>query len=286
VTLAVPTRPLVRWHGGKWKIAPWVIAHFPKHACYTEVFGGGASVLLRKPPARAELYNDMDDTIVALFRILRDRTSAQELIRLLHLTPFAREEFHAAYERSDDPIEDARRTIVRSFMGYGSDGTAGTYRTGFRSTVTSTLKLPASEWATYPLALQAIVERLQCVVIDNRPAIPLLRQVDAAHTLHYLDPPYLPSTRSSGNRRRGQGYHVYEHELTEEDHVELLAVLQDLEGMVVLSGYPSELYDGTLTGWRSVQRQAYADGGRARVECLWLNPATVAALEHGPLFAL
>lgn len=280
-----PTRPLVRWHGGKWKIAPWIVGHFPKHACYTEVFGGGASVLLRKPRARAELYNDLDQTIVALFRILRDPVAAEELIRLLHITPFARAEFDAAYERSDDPIEDARRTIVRSFMGYGSDGTSGVYKTGFRSTVTSTLKLPATEWATYPTALRLVIERLAGVVIESRPALDLLQQMDAPHTLHYIDPPYLPSTRSQGNRRRGAGYHVYEHELSEEDHVELLELLGRLQGMIVLSGYPSELYDRALLGWRRVTRKAYADGGRERVECIWTNPAAIAAIEHGPLFA-
>ena len=282
---AAPTRPIVRWHGGKWKIAPWVIAHFPKHACYTEVFGGGASVLLRKPRSRAELYNDLDVTIVSLFRVLRDRAAAEELVRLLRLTPFAREEFEAAYERSADPVEDARRTIVRSFMGYGSDGTAGVYKTGFRTTVTSTLKLPATEWATYPDSLRLVVDRMDRVVLENKDALLLLRQMDAPHTLHYLDPPYLPETRSQGNRRRGAGYHVYEHELSTEDHGALLDLALDLEGMIVLSGYPSPLYDEKLSGWRRVQRGAYADGGRARVECLWINPAAVAALEHGPLFA-
>ena len=283
----------MRWHGGKFRIADWIIKFFPKHHAYTEGYGGGGSVLICKEPARSEVYNDLNRTMVSLFRILQDRDpdgnplpgAAAELIRLLNITPFAREEFELAYQVADCPIEAARRTLIRSFMGYGSDGTCGIYKTGFRATVTSTWKLPATEWATYPAALQLLVPRMRKVVIENTNAIELIKRMDAPHTLHYVDPPYLPSTRSAGSRRRGAGFHVYEHELTYEEHVELLEELDRLEGMVVLSGYPSELYDSRLADWRRVQRKAYADGGRARTEVLYINQAAVAALEHGPLFA-
>jgi len=88
-----PTRPVVRWHGGKWLRAPWIITHFPPHRVYVEPFGGGGSVLLRKPRAYAEVYNDLDNEVVDLFRVLRDRELATRLIELLRLTPFARAEF-------------------------------------------------------------------------------------------------------------------------------------------------------------------------------------------------
>lgn len=289
-------RPLLRWHGGKWRIAPWIISYFPRHHLYTEVYGGAASVLLRKPRVGPEIYNDLDGTLVQLFRLLRDRDQAAELIRRLELTPYAREEFKAAYEPTSDPVEVARRTIVRSYMGFGSDGTTGIYPTGFRANVTSHLKLPAQEWAAYPEALRLIVDRVKAVTIENSDATKILAVYDAPSTLHYIDPPYLPETRSSGNRRRGKGFHVYEHELETEDHVALLNFLTTLKGMVVLSGYPSELYDALLPGWQRHEKEAYADGGRARRECIWLNPAAQAArldgkrprrkaLEHpGPLF--
>jgi DNA adenine methylase len=254
-----------------------------------EPFGGGASVLLRKPAAYAEVYNDLDRRLVALFRVLRDREQAAELIRLLELTPFAREEFHLAYEETEDPVESARRTVIRSFMGFGSDGTAGVYRTGFRCNVTASGSTPASAWKNYPEALTAAVERLRAVVLDNRPAAAVMKQYDAPATLFYVDPPYLPSTRSQGNRRRrGPGtaaFEVYAHELSEEDHVLLLQELQGLAGMVVLSGYPSELYDSKLLGWRRAEKKTHADGGLKRTEVIWINPACQEALEHGPLFS-
>jgi len=281
----VTNRPILRWHGGKWRIAPWIIGHFPPHKTYVEPFGGAASVLLRKPPSVAEVWNDLDETLVSLFRLLRMPDAAERLIHLLELTPYAREEFYLAYEPTDDPIGRARRTIVRSFQGFGSDGTNGVYRTGFRANISSTLKLPAREWATYPDALRQIIKRFRMVLIENIDAMSLMRRVDAPTTLHYVDPPYLPDTRSAGSRRRGAGYHVYVHDMETADHHELLSSLMELQGMVVLSGYPSELYNSTLSGWSRVDRIAYADGARKRTESLWINPAAQAAMPLPRLIA-
>ena len=92
-----PTRPVLRYMGGKWRLAPWILRHLPPHRTYVEPFGGAASVLLRKPRAYAEIYNDLDGEIVSLFRVLRDPEAAAELVRRIALTPFAREEFDGNY---------------------------------------------------------------------------------------------------------------------------------------------------------------------------------------------
>lgn len=265
-------------------MAPWIISFFPKHRCYVEPFGGAASVLLRKPRVHAEIYNDLDLTLINVFRTLRDKKAAAELRRRLEATPFAREEFNLAYEETSDPIEQARRTIVRSFMGFGSDGTNGIYRTGFRSSSNRSGTTPAVDWANYPAALDAIIERLRGVTIENKDALLVMQEHDTPQTLHYVDPPYVPATRSAGNRRRGAGYHVYKHDMETADHPPLLAGLCELSGMVLVSGYPSPLYDEALSGWRKVERAALADGARPRTECLWINPAAYLALGHGPLF--
>ena len=104
------TRPLVRYHGGKWMLAPWIIAHFPPHRTYVEPFGGGGSVLLRKTRSYAEVYNDLGGEIVNLFRVARAR--GEELARLVELTPFARAEFAESYEPAEDELEEARRLIA------------------------------------------------------------------------------------------------------------------------------------------------------------------------------
>ncbi|MCW8129608.1 MAG: DNA adenine methylase [Planctomycetota bacterium] len=276
------TRPLLRWHGGKWLLAPWIIQHLPAHRRYCEPYGGAGSVLLRKKPAHSEIYNDLDDLVVNLFQVLRG-PRANELIEALRLTPFARKEFDLAYEVAIDPVEEARRLVIRSFMGFGSDGFNRDVTTGFRAYSDRSCTTPAHDWANYPLALRGIVERLRSVVIESRPALDVMRTADEIFTLHYVDPPYLPETRSSKSRKCGGKYHAYRHEMTEQDHRELLDFLPTLRGMVVLSGYPSPLYDQHLKGWIRVERAALADGARQRIECLWLNSSAVEAKE-GELF--
>jgi DNA adenine methylase len=275
-----PTRPVLRWHGGKWKLAPWIISHFPKHRVYVEPFGGAASVLLRKERSYAEVYNDLDEDVVNLFEVLRS-AEASRLIELLRLTPFARLEFEHAYIESRDPIERARALIVRSFMGFGSDGhNPDNGRTGFRANSNRSGTTPAHDWANYPDCLAVIVERWRGIVIECRAAVDVMRKHDGPDTLHYVDPPYLPETRSVSGNRGKDGIRVYRHEMTRADHQALLVGLIDLQGMVVLSGYHSTLYDKALTDWRRIEIAALADGARPRTEVLWLNPACAQALDR------
>jgi DNA adenine methylase len=275
-------RPALRYYGGKWKLAPWVIAHFPPHRIYLEAYSGGASVLLQKPRVYGEILNDLDDQVTNVFRVLRDPALAAALKEAVGLTPFARSEFEAAYSWSDDPVEQARRAIVRSFMGFGSNGfhgkrgmrtMASPWRssTGFRSDAKRSGSTPAKDWSTWPESIPAFTERLRGVVIENRDGLELLVQHDSADTLHYLDPPYLMSTRSSKGK--------YTHELDEDGHRRLAEVATGLEGHVVISGYPSALYEDLYRGWIRVERAAMADGSRARTEVLWLSPSSARALE-------
>src|SRR5581483_4675950 len=165
-------------HGGKWNIAPWIIANMPGHTCYVEPFGGGANVLLRKRRTASECYNDLDGQVVNVFRVLQDPRKAEELCRRVYFTPFARAEFDRTYDEPFDDIEWARFTIARSFMGYGSDSVTRSCRTGFRS-----------KWATWPGNITDFVERLRGVVIENRDAYEVIARFDCPETLFYIDPP-------------------------------------------------------------------------------------------------
>jgi len=80
--------------------------------------------------------------------------------------------------------------------------------------------------------------------------------------LVYCDPPYLHHTRTSGRR--------YRFDYEEQDHVELLELLERLPCSVILSGYPSSLYDELLPDWRTLELQVMNQDG-VRTEKLWFN---------------
>lgn len=264
------TRPALRYHGGKWKLAPWIVSHFPAHRFYVEPYGGAASVLLRKPRAYSEIYNDLDGEVVNLFRVLRNPADARELIRLLTYTPYSRQEFEDSQLLAGDPIELARRTVVRSFLGYGS--TAATSNTGFRTGARKTGSAAAMDWRRLPDCLHAVVDRLRGVTIENRPALDVLRQYDADDALHYVDPPYPRSTRNIHSASNA----IYRYEMTDEEHRHLADTLRQLRGMVIVSGYGCDLYDQELyPDWHRLTRNTHADGGGDRTEVLWISPSAV-----------
>lgn len=274
-----PRRPALRWHGGKFSLAPWIISHFPPHTCYCEPFGGGASVLLRKPPAKIDVYNDLFGDAVNFFRVLRERPA--ELLAAIDLTPYSRAEFMAAQKRSDDPLEAARRFYVWSWQGRGRAGVKepGGWRFMSRDTRGKT---PVDDW-TNNEHLWSVVKRLRHVQIESDDALAVVRRYDTSDTLFYVDPPYVQSER--GDRWKTAAYAL---EYSDDDHAQLAGVLNDVQGYVALSGYNSQIYNDLYSSWQRVEKDAATDNmHRNTTECLWLSPRTWAVLQSGaglPLF--
>ncbi|WP_339416081.1 MULTISPECIES: DNA adenine methylase [unclassified Pseudomonas] len=273
--------PVIRYHGGKFRLAPWVLQHFPAHTCYVESFGGAAGVLMQKARSYAEVYNDMDGDIVNLFRVFQAEQSRNALAEQLVLTPYSREEFELAWEPTDNLVERARRTIIRAQMGFGSAGaTKGV--TGFRIDTKRKYGTAQSLWTKYPEQIAAIGQRLAGVLIENRPAIEVIKAHDDSGTLHYVDPPYMHGTRYK-NAVSGR---YYRYEMTDADHRDLIKTLLEAKGMVALSGYDSEIYRELLSDWSMNSTSARISAGRgtsSRQECLWLNPACMNALHRSGL---
>jgi DNA adenine methylase len=256
--------PALRYHGGKFRLAPWIMSFFPAHTCYVEPFGGAAGVLLQKPRAYAEVYNDLDGVIVNFFRVIQNPATRRDLIERLTLTPYARDEFDLAWEPTDDPIESARRLAMRAQMGFGSAG-ATKGKTGFRIDTKREYGTAQHLWAEYPDSIAEVGQRFTGILIENRPAVEVMAQHDSPDTLHFVDPPYMHDTRVM---EKGRIY--YRHEMDDDQH-----------GFVVLSGYDSDLYNDTLAGWEkrtTDSRIAANRGTKLRKECVWINPACAEAL--------
>ncbi|WP_336709942.1 MULTISPECIES: DNA adenine methylase [unclassified Cedecea] len=262
--------PAIRYHGGKFRLASWIISHFPAHRCYVEPFGGAASVLLRKAPSEAEVYNDLDGEVVNLFRVLRSGEQSTMLIDACALTPYSREEFKRAYEPTEDVIEQARRLVVRATMGFGSAG-ATKGMTGFRLDTKRNSATAQRIWARSPDNLAAVASRFAGVLVENRDAIQCMKDHDTDSTLHFVDPPYVHDTRVNVAKNS-----AYRHELTNAEHRALLEEIKSLKGMVIICGYNSELYNESLSSWKRVTRSTSANGQAGsvqRTECLWINRA-------------
>jgi DNA adenine methylase len=274
--MSEPTRPLLRWMGSKWLLAPWVIANLPPHDLYCEPFGGSASVLMRKPRSRVEVLGDLDDEILNLYTVVRDPLRAGMLQMLCTLTPFSDAEFRRACDDEEglDPVERARRLIVRQAMQVSPDVRKPGVGTGFRRYSGEGRNVSAFDWSTYPDAIAAMSQRLQRVLIERDDAVKTIRRHDRADALFYVDPPYVHGTRKAPTRG-------YAHEMDDAAHRELLDCLLSVKGMVILSGYGHPLYDEALVGWRRLTRDVQDHARNARREVLWISPRAAEALDRG-----
>lgn len=262
--------PVLRYIGGKWQIAEWIISQFPAHDNYVEPFCGAASVFFRKHPSPIEVINDRSGDVVNFFQVLREDTDA--LIRAVDLTPFSREEYDRAYEPADEPLERARRFYVRSWQSFS--GHAG-YKTGWRhqKNIHSRGTSLTREWKRMD-GLYRSAARLKHALIEHDDALAVIQRYDTPKTLFYLDPPYVLGTRS--NRRR------YAHEMTDDDHRLLAEALHAAQGMVILSGYAGDLYEELYADWKMLTKSTTTNGNSTAVECLWLSPSALRA--QTPLF--
>lgn len=268
-------RPVMTYMGGKFRIAQWILSHFPPHKIYVEPYGGAASVLLRKPRSTTEVYNDLDERIVNVFRCLQNQESARELERRLRVTPYAYAEWMLAHVRRDiiaDHIEAARMTILKSFLSISADGTTRKNIGGFGSRLSQNYTTKANAWASYADMIPVFRDRLMGVIIECRDALQIMTTYDNVDALHYVDPPYVSHTWGSGKS--------YNKELSDSEHENLLKTLLSLSGMVVLSGYDNELYNDMLQGWTKDSKNAINLLNDRRVECLWISPAAVEKLKE------
>jgi DNA adenine methylase len=262
-------RPVLRYPGAKADLAPWVIRHFPPHEVYVEPFFGSGAVLLAKPRSRSELVNDLDGRIVTFFRVLRDRP--EELAVALELTPYARDEAASARaiaEGDGDELERARAFAVNCWQTRGGvTKRDGGFRLDPKGSAHTSI---ANTWARLPDRVRAAAERLRGVAVENKDAIEVVRQWHDPDALIYADPPYLGRERQDGaplEQRR-----LYDLEMSEAAHLELLEALDDHPGPVVLSGYDSTLYADRLSLWSLVTKRDRNDANGHRAEALWLNP--------------
>lgn len=260
-------RPPVKWHGGKHYLAGRIISYFPAHRVYLEPFGGAASVLLNKPPVDVEAYNDLDLRITRLFRVLQ--TQGPEFVSRVQLIPYSQKEFEDAvtYPAESTNLDKAVCDFVRWRQSFGGKGTTWSYTT---SRARGGMAGDVNAWWTAIDQLPAIIERLKRVQILHQPALDAIRRFDGPDTLTYCDPPYLHETRDANSRD------VYGVEMSEVDHRELASALNACTGMVVLSGYPSPLYEELFGHWRRVEFDIanHAAGGRRKTrktEVLWMK---------------
>lgn len=284
-------RSPIFWFGGKGKMTAKllpILTAIP-HTRYVEPFGGGASILMNKPPVDVETYNDLDNALYDFFTVLADPDLFPQFVRRVRLLPYSRQLYdHARGTWRDEPDKVKRVALwfVVARMSFG-----GRFESGWGASVTFSSRNRAatiSRWQTALANLPRVHKRLQRVQIENADFISVLERYDTTETLFYCDPPYVTETRSAGG---------YTHEMDSGQHKALVDALLNIKGYAVLSGYAHPVYDALSgNGWQRIDWQTacsavgrtrnsnlQGDGAalkhQSRVESVWISPRVPRQLE-------
>mgnify|MGYP002625444030 FL=1 len=261
-------RAIFRYPGSKWSIANWIIDHFPEgyeRMVYLEPFVGSGAVFFNKLPGAVETINDLDSNIVNLFYVLREHP--EELKRVLALTPYSREEYDRAFEPCEDPLEKARRYMVKTTQAIGAK-LAGTSKCGWRNHKQMKIGGTACKWGGITETIDVAAARLRgdtthLVQIEHMDALRLIERYDNPDVLMYLDPPYVRSVRKSGA--------LYAHEMDLAGQKQLLSLITQSHVKIIISGYESELYNTALSGWRKDSVMSQTTSTQMATETIWMN---------------
>lgn len=253
---------VIKYPGSKWRIARWIIRHFPEHRSYLEPFFGSGAVLFNKRRSPIETVNDLDGDVVNLFRQIRE--APERLADAIYWTPYARAEYErawAAQYTEKDPFQRSVDFYIRMMMGHGFRTTGE--KVGWKNNVQGReAAYAAGYWCKTPETIRQAAERLRKVQIECRPAVELIQRFNFPNVLIYADPPYVLGTRHGKQ---------YRHEMTDIQHEELLNALLSHRGPVLLSGYDSDIYRDMLPGWHREEIAERAQTSGVRTEVLWMN---------------
>lgn len=252
---------ILNYPGSKWGLADLIIENMPEHKSYLEPFCGSCAVFMNKQKATLETINDLDGRLVNLFKAMRD--NPEKLQYLIMHTLYSREEYMLSQEITSDSLEDARRMAVRLWFAVGGKTNANV---GFRKNVSWNGPYNAYEWNDMYNRIGIAAARLKDAQIENVDAIKLIEQHNDKDTLIYCDPPYVATSLVSSH---------YQHDFSLEQHKELLKVLKNHEGKVMLSGYESELYKQELSDWAALKTMTKvgitSEKKSDRQEIIWCN---------------
>ena len=260
-------RAVFRYPGSKWSIAKWIISHFPdgyENMVYLEPFLGSGAVFFNKRPGIVETINDLDGDVVNLFYVLRERP--EDLKRVLELTPYSREEYDKSFENCEDPLEKARRFMVKTTQAIGAK--LGHGKCGWRNHKSMKIGGTACKWGGITETIDAAASRLRgtttnLVQIEHMDAFRLIERYNTPEALIYIDPPYVRSSRKSGA--------LYRHEMTDEDQKRLLEVIVKSRAKIIISGYDNELYKKALDSWKTDSTMSQTTSSKMACEKIWMN---------------
>jgi len=222
---------LLRYIGGKIRIVPTIVNTIRRTGgrVLVDVFGGSGAVVSNCGFDK-KVYNDLDSSLVAFFRCIRDDSLRGRLVSRLMAQPCSRElfvEHKARLDSSEDILEVAESVFYVSSFCYGGKISSG----GFAATVSD--RVGCKEIKRYYSVLAGMEEVASVwkdIVIENLPYARMIENYSRPGVVFYCDPPYV-----------GTETHYTAGAFCEEDHRTLARMLVESGRAAVVSYYDHPL---------------------------------------------
>ena len=271
-------KPLFNWVGGKNRSCKKICSLFPPHSVYVEPYFGAGSVFFHKDPVRVEVINEIDQDVYNFYKTLRDPDKYSKLLHMIEFTQYSRKLYKESYEilkTSEFDIEKAWAFYIRVTQGYGAR-----LQDNYTWCAGTTVSRPKVVLEQKSRLQEAHTRLMGAYIEEAKDAIEVIKKWDSPNTLFYLDPPYVQSSRTQ--------HRLYRKETTEAHHRDLVDLLSDVKGYVMLSGYDNDYY--ASMNWTKVKRALTSSltGKSDRVnsgtnEFLWLNPKSTIYLKENDI---
>jgi DNA adenine methylase len=259
----------IRYFGSKGNMYNNIIKHFPNKEefdTYVEPYGGTFVVGLKKEPSKIEVYNDLEQNVYSLYKVISDKDMFETFKHKCDLTIYSedlRKDFKDKLKFDDLDL------ITRAFYFFYVNRTSHNGIGGFstNSSIRRGMSKAVSDFLSCIDRLPELHERLSRVIVSNTDGVKLIRKYDAPNNLIYCDPPYEQSTRTGAR---------YKVDMDRTGHIEFLDAVIESKSKIIISGYECDLYDRlTDNGFKKLNFEVKTIDGnfnkKTKIETLWMN---------------
>ena len=258
-------KPFLNYYGSKTTMTGTLLSYFPlDYKTYLEPFGGGASMLFEKDPHGMEVYNDIEENVWSVFKVIQDEDMFKRFQQRCTLALYSRDLYNEAKQalKTDLDIEDrAYYFFLLSRMSFNGNGGFSVCKESRRGMVKN-----VSDFLSKVDMLPEYHNRLRRVLIEHKDAMELLDDYNEKGTFAYCDPPYVHDTRKSASG--------YIHEMEDDEHEKFIEKCLTFKGKLLISGYDNQMYDRLVeNGFEKIHFEspnAHSDS----IETLWRNYKT------------
>lgn len=258
----------IKYFGGKGTMFKNIIEHFPNKGTYNtyiEPFGGSYSIGLKSPETEIEIYNDLEQNVYSLYKVLSDKELFNSFKEKCDLTIYSEDLRKEFKEKLKEDLSIVDRAFYFFYVNRTSHNGIGGI--SLNTVVRRKMSKSVSDFLSAIDRLPELHHRLSKVIVLNRDGVELIKRYNFDNVFIYCDPPYEQSTRGATR---------YNIDMDNSLHEKFLDAVLNSNAKILISGYDCELYNKlTDNGYKKINFEVNTISGtrtpKIKVETLWKN---------------